>query len=147
MKQFLSNHLQVCTPILIALISFKDMHDTATVWTDDGKQKLRKHYLVMHLREAHQLFCQLYPAEGDGNVISFSMFCSFCPKNVLLTGDTLQYQCKCMIHENFFLKLEALGHTYDRYQSQISFSKYHPTYLLGAYLPHSLWYIYTCNLP
>ena len=46
------------------------MHDTVTVWADDGKQKVKKHYLVMHLQEAHQLFCQLYPTEGDGNIIS-----------------------------------------------------------------------------
>ena len=129
------------------MISFKGMHNTVTVWTDDGKQKLRKHYLVMHLREAHLLFCQLYPTEGDGNIISFSKFCSLHPKNVLLTGDTPQYQCKCMIHENFILKLEALGHSYDRYRSHISFGKYHPTYLLGVYLPHSVRCIYTCNLP
>ena len=96
----------------------------------------------MHLREAHQLFCQLYPTEGDGNIIRFSKFCSLCPKNVLLSDDTPQYQCKCMIHENFFLKLEALGHTYDMYESHISFRKDHPTHLLGAYLPHCLVYIY-----
>ena len=70
---------------------YKGMHDTVTVWTDDGKQKLRKHYLVMHLREAHQLFCQLYPTEGDYNIISFSKFCSLRPKNVLMTGDIPQY--------------------------------------------------------
>ena len=99
------------------MISFKGMHDTVTVWTGDGKQKLRKHYLVMQVREAHQLFCQLYPTEGDGNIISFSKFCSLRPKNVLLTGDTSQYHCKCMIHENLFLKLEALGDSYDRYES------------------------------
>ena len=80
------------------------MHDTVTVWTDDGKQKLRKHYLVMHLREAHQLFCQLYPTGGDYNIISFPKFCSLRPKNVLMTSDIPQNQCKCMIHENFFLK-------------------------------------------
>ena len=123
------------------------MHDTVTVWTDDRKLKLRKHYLVMHLREAHQLFCQLHPTEGEGNIISFSKFCSLRPKNVLLTDDTPQYQCKCMIHENFFLKLEALGNSHDRYESHISFGKYHPTYQVGAYLSHSVWCIYTCNLP
>ena len=123
------------------MISFKGMHNTVTVWTDDGKQKLRKHYLVMHLREVHQLFCQLCPTE-DVNIISFSKFCSLCPKNVLLTGDTPQYQCKCMVHENLFSKPEALGHSYDRYESHILFGKYHATYLLGAYLPHSVWCIY-----
>ena len=90
---------QSLTAILTAMISFKGMHNTVTVWTDDGKQKLREHYLVMHLWEAHQLFCQLCPTEGDYNIISFSKFCSIHPKNVLMTGDILQYQCKCMIHE------------------------------------------------
>ena len=70
------------------MISFKGMHDIATVWTDDGKQKLRKHYLVMHIREAHQSFCHLYPAEGDYNIISFSRFCSLRPMNAIMTGDT-----------------------------------------------------------
>ena len=116
------------------MISFKGMQDTVTVWTDDGK-----HYLVMHLWEAHQLFCQLYPTEGDGNIISFSKFCSLRPKNVLLTGDTRQDQCKCMIHKNFFLKLEVLGHSYDKYESDISFGRYHPTYVLVACLSHSVW--------
>ena len=127
--------------------SFKGMHNTVTVQTDDGNQKLRKHYLVMLLQEGHQLLCQFYQTEGDGNIISFSKFCSVHPKNLLLTTDNPQYQNKCMIHENFFLKLEVLGHSYGRYESHISFRKYHPTYLLVAYLPHSVWCIYTCNLP
>ena len=108
------------------MISVKGMQDTVTVWTD-GKQ-----YLVLQ-------FCQLYPTEGDGNIISFSKFCSLRPKNVLLTGDTRQDQCKCMIHKNFFLKLEVLGHSYDKYESDISFGRYHPTYLLVACLSHSVW--------
>ena len=87
------------------------------------------------------LFCQLCPTENV-NIISFSKFCSLCPKNVLLTGDTPQHQCKCMVHENLFSKPEALGHSYDRYESHILFGKYHATYLLGAYLPHSVWCIY-----
>ena len=47
------------------MISFKGMHNTATVWTDNEKHELRNHYLGMHLREAHQLFCQLHPTEVD----------------------------------------------------------------------------------
>ena len=96
----------------------------------------------MHPGEVHKLFCQMYPTKGDGNIISFSKFCSLRPKNVLLTSDAPQYQCKCMIHKNFFLKLEALGHSYDRYESHILVGKCHPTYLLSAYLPHCLVYIY-----
>ena len=94
----------------------------------------------MHLQEAHQLFCQLYPTEGDYSIISFSKFCSLCPKNVLITGDIPQYQCKWMIHENFFSKPKALGNSHGRYESHISFGKYHPTYLLGVFTC-----IYTCN--
>ena len=69
------------------------------------------------------------------------------PKNVLLTSDTPQCQYKCMIHENLFLKLDVFGHSYDKYESHISFGKYHSTYLLVAYLPHSVWCIYAYNLP
>ena len=101
-------------------------------WWEAETQKAL--YLVMHLQEAHQLFCQLYPTEGDYSIISFSKFCSLCPKNVLITGDIPQYQCKWMIHENFFLKPKALGNSHGRYESHISFGKYHPTYLLGAYI-------------
>ena len=65
-----------------------------------------------------------------------------------LSQECPQCQCKCMIYENFCnLKLEALGHSYDRYKSHILFGKYHSTCLLFAYLSHCLWCIYTWSLP
>ena len=85
-----------------------------TVWTHEGRQKSRKHYLMMHLPEAHHIFCDLHTSPNK-QVIGFSKFCSLRPKNVLLTGDTPQYQCECMIQENFFLKFEAMGKNYMMY--------------------------------
>ena len=91
------------------------MQDMMTVWTHEGRQKRRKYYLMMHLPEAHHIFCDLHTSPNKQKVIGFSKFCSLRPKNVLLTGDTPQYQCECMIHENFFLKREAMGQNYNRY--------------------------------
>ena len=81
------------------------MLDVMTVWNDDGKKKLRKHYLTMYLREAHHIFQQTHCD------ISFSVFCKLRPVNVLLLGNSPKDQCKCMTHENF-LKLEALDIEY-----------------------------------
>ena len=83
-----------------------------TIWSSAGDRvKLRKHYMNMYLREAHWLFCNL----GEENEISFAQFCKIRPPNVLLLQETPMDQCKCIIHENFFLKLEALGVPYERY--------------------------------
>ena len=30
------------SPLLIAMVSFKGMHDIVTVWTEDGKQETQK---------------------------------------------------------------------------------------------------------
>ena len=87
------------------------MQDMMTVWTHEGRKKRRKHYLVMHLREAHHIFYDLHTSPNKQKVIGFSKFCNLRPKNVLPTGDTPQYQSKCLIHENFFRRLEAMGQT------------------------------------
>ena len=44
------------------------MLDVMTAWNDDGKNKLRKHYLTMYLREANHIFQQTH------RDISFSVF-------------------------------------------------------------------------
>ena len=44
---------------------------------------------------------------------SMSTFTKLIPKNVLLLSNTPEETCKCQTHENLFLKLEAMGHSYD----------------------------------
>ena len=85
--------------------------DEMTIWTVNGKQKVCKHYLPMFLREAYA-FC-LDSCIKKNEKCSFSTFCNPQPKNVLLMGNSPLHQCKCHIHENLFLKLEAMGLTYD----------------------------------
>ena len=85
-------------------------NDVITVWDDSGKKKLRKYYLTMLLREAHKAHCQT-----QDNPVPFSIFCNLCPKNVLLLADSPKNQCRCLIHENLFLKLDVMGISYDFY--------------------------------
>jgi len=85
------------------------MKDVVTVRSQGTKEKLPKLYLTMFLREAFDIFKKDNPEVEIG----FSKFCSLRPKNVLLLKNTPADQCKCLIHENFILKLKALGLTYD----------------------------------
>ena len=85
-------------------------NDVITVWDDSGKKKLRKYYLTMLLREAHKAHCQT-----QDNPVPFSIFCDLCPKNVLLLADSPKNQCRCLIHENLFLKLDVMGISHDFY--------------------------------
>lgn len=64
----------------------------------------------MYLREAWSVF-----KESSGKEISFSAFAKLRPQNIKLLEDTPREQCKCSVHENFILKLEALGIKYNRY--------------------------------
>ena len=66
----------------------------------------------MYLKEAYALY--LESCEKDDDKCSFSTFCNFCPKNVLLLDESPKQQCKCQIHENLFLKLEAMGIYYEK---------------------------------
>ena len=85
------------------------LKEEMTIWEDGKKHKLRKHYLVMYLREAYALFRKTY-----SNVeVGFSKFASLRPVNVLLLKDQSPDQCKCRIHENFILKLKGAGIKYD----------------------------------
>lgn len=90
------------------------MQDLITVWTDTGKIKVRKYYLTTCLRESLKTFFDLHSDEERAKLIGFSTFGDLRPKNVLLLGSTPRYQCKCMIHENLFLKLNAIDTIYNR---------------------------------
>ena len=74
--------------------------DEMTAWNEEGKQKLRKYYLTMYLKEAYALY--LETCENDNEKCNFSTFCNLRPKTVLLLVDSPKEQCKCQIHENFF---------------------------------------------
>ena len=81
------------------------MKEEMTVWTDDGeKQRLRKYYLTMYLKEAHLLFTSTHPDIQ----VNYDKFIKLRPKNVLCLKDSPCDQCKCRIHENFCLKLKGL---------------------------------------
>lgn len=81
------------------------MADEMTVWENGKKTKLRKYFLTMFLREAFQIFTKANPKFET----KFKKFCSLRPKNVLLLKHTPSDQCKCQIHENMFLRFQALG--------------------------------------
>ena len=82
-----------------------------TIWTEEGKQKLRKYFPTMYRTEAYALY--LETCETDEEKCSFSAFRSLRPKNVLLLGESPKEPCKCTIHETLFLKLEAIGCDYE----------------------------------
>ena len=65
----------------------------------------------MLLRETYAFYLGSYINEDEK--CSFSTFRNLRPKIVLLMGNSTLHQCKCQIHENLFLKLEAMGLTYD----------------------------------
>ena len=65
----------------------------------------------MLLKEAFFLYQEEY-AETDHKV-SFSTLASLHPENVLLLNDSPKDQCKYKIHENFLLKLDAMGNKYN----------------------------------
>ncbi|XP_055841543.1 uncharacterized protein LOC129908803 isoform X1 [Episyrphus balteatus] len=79
-------------------------NDVVVYWEDGIKKKSQKHYLIVYLREAFSIFKEFHPDIE----IQFSKFCSLRPKNVFLMKDTPSEHCKCVIHENFILKLKAL---------------------------------------
>lgn len=86
------------------------MKDIVTVWNEFGKKlKLRKYYLVMHLKEAYALFS----LENSDINISLAKFTQLRPINVLLLKNQPFDQCKCEEHENFIYMLKGLNETYD----------------------------------
>lgn len=85
------------------------LKDEVTVWNNGQKEKLRKCYMTMFLREAYSLFQESHPAVKIG----FSTFCKQRPQNVLLLHETPADQCKCLTCENFFLQLGSLQIKYN----------------------------------
>ena len=85
--------------------------DEMVVWDEFGKQQLQKYYFTTYIREAYAVFKE--KRQEDEAMCSMSTFTKLRPKNVLLLSDTPQDTCKSQIHENLFLKLEAMGHSYD----------------------------------
>ena len=68
------------------------------------KEKLRKYYLTMTLKEVFAVFQEYHPHVKIG----FTLFTTMRPVNVILMKDSPLDQCKCVIHENFRLKLHAI---------------------------------------
>ena len=64
--------------------------DEITVWTEKGKEKMRKYYLMMYLCEVYVMFETVYPDSEKG----FTMFTKLRPKNVLLLKSQPMDQCK-----------------------------------------------------
>ena len=81
-----------------------------TIWTEAGKTKMRKYYLTMYLREMFAMF----KAENQDCEIGFSLFASLRPINVLQLRNQYLDQCKCSVHENSYLLLNALGVNIDK---------------------------------
>ena len=64
---------------------------------------------MMYLREVYTRFTTVYP----DSEIGFTTFTKLRPKNLLLLKDQPMDQCKCSLHENFYLKLEAFRISFD----------------------------------
>ena len=65
----------------------------------------------MYIREAYAVFKET--RQEDEAMYCMSTFTKLRPKNVLLLSDTPEDTYKRQTHENLFLKLEAMGHSYD----------------------------------
>ena len=86
------------------------MKDMMTIWSDDGKLKLRKHCLTMFLREAYYMYCE-HNERDSAHDLAYSTFCDLCPGNVLLLSSSPKDQCKCMTHEIFSIWKQWVSHT------------------------------------
>ena len=85
------------------------MKDEMFAWDSDGnKQRKRKYFLTMFLREAFTI----YRSEVD-EPVSFAKFCELRPENVILLKNSPNDQCKCLTHENLRLRLTGLKVTYE----------------------------------
>ena len=73
-----------------------------------GKCRLQKHGLIINLKEAHALFLKICKQKDKCRFLT----CTYCPKNVLLLGNSPKEQCKCQVHENLIMKLQAMGSDY-----------------------------------
>ena len=81
--------------------------DTVTVVTANGKEKLQKRHLYMHIKETYAVFKDKHP-----NVkIGISKFASLQPSQVLLSSQVPSNVCTCIYHQNMILSLDAI-HNY-----------------------------------
>ena len=65
------------------IYSAPGLKDEVTVWTQRGKEKMRKYYLKMHLCEVRDMFKTVYPDKEMG----FTMFTKMRPRNALLVNN------------------------------------------------------------
>ena len=72
-----------------------------TNWTEMGRKRAQIYFLTIYLKEAYTLY--LESCEKDDDKCSFSTFCKFSPKNVLLLDEFPKQQYKYQIHNFFFL--------------------------------------------
>lgn len=110
------NNIDVLQTLVINYFSQSDIVYTApgqkdemTIWVKGERKRVRKYYLMLHLKEAHFLFKEKYPDYQIG----YSKFCSLRPENVLFIKDTPVNQCKCFKHENFEMMLNGLKLKYN----------------------------------
>ena len=87
--------------------------DEMAVWDEFWKQRLQKYYLTLYIREAYAIFKKTW--QEDEAMCSMSTFTKLRPMNVHLLSDTPEDTYKCQTHENRFLKLKAMGHSYDNF--------------------------------
>ena len=93
-----------------AVISFMTRCDNATCCPGKrdavkvGKELAQKYILSDTLKNLHKKFLLEYPNKS----ISFTRFCRFRPKNVLLIRYASRKVCLCEKHQNMALKLRAL---------------------------------------
>ena len=78
------------------------MVDVMTIWGDDGKKNfVNTIWLCIFVKH---MLCSNRPTQR----ISYSLFCKLRPVNVPVIGDSPKDQCKCLTHEYFLFKLDAL---------------------------------------
>lgn len=81
------------------------MNDVMALWNENGqKEKKTKMYLQMFIKEAYYMYKQKYPDDKIG----LTKFTELRPRNVLLMSETPSDQCRCIIHDNFLLKLKSI---------------------------------------
>ena len=78
-----------------------------TVRRDTGNSKLRKHLTIFLQKACYAIYCELNGRESEKRLV-FSLFCNLQSRNVLLLQNSKD-QCKCLIRENVFLKLDTMG--------------------------------------
>lgn len=77
--------------------------DCITIRTENGKEKRQKRYLIMNMKEAHDLFSQDFE-----HSVGFSKFCELRPGQVLPISLRDQEVCMCKYHENIELLTHGL---------------------------------------